>query len=200
MTHKRYFSHILPNRFCTCASVAVWSRRPPTPGHHFQPHPPQPILYVCDRVCTTNTTPNTRTPLSATPSPADSLVAHGRLAHPSHALADTLPRSARRAPPQYQYLAGELSRPALEDHTASQGVEPPQERSKRATQCRKETRHLPRHLQEPVARRRPQAPVEGGGAQAVGASQFLFVRGPFSCLACSAVSTDDMHKKLPARV
>jgi hypothetical protein len=40
---------------------------------------------------------DTRTLLSATPSPADSLVAHGRLAHPSHALAGTPPatREAR---------------------------------------------------------------------------------------------------------
>ena len=171
-------------------------------GHYFQPHPPQPIPYVCGG-CWYDSVANTtaRSPDITFSHTLPSRFARRlrRLAHPSHALADTLPRSARRAPPQYQYLAGELSRPALEDHTASQGVEPPQERSKRATQCRKETRHLPRHLQEPVARRRPRAPVEGGGARAVGASRFPFVRGPFSCLAYSPVSMCDMHKKLPAR-
>ena len=56
-------------------SVRVWEylynqHDRATHGHLFQPHPPQPIR----------------------------VVAYGRLAHPSHALAGTLSRPARRAP------------------------------------------------------------------------------------------------------
>ncbi len=83
-----------------------------TAGHQLPPLLPQ---YACGGGSTPNTTarppgtnyrhsfPNThvavavhptrphdlRAPITATPSPTDSLVAHGRLAHPSHALVST---------------------------------------------------------------------------------------------------------------
>ena len=71
VTPDTIFSHALPSRFARIRSwwVCVRHDASATPGHQL-----------------------------ATPSPADSRRRLRRLAHPSHALAGTLPRPARRAP------------------------------------------------------------------------------------------------------
>ena len=57
-----------------------------TPGHTFQPHPPQPILYECEDSCVIDmTAQHLDTPFShILPSRFASRL--WRLAHPSHAL------------------------------------------------------------------------------------------------------------------
>ena len=58
-----------------------------TPGHSFQPHPPQPILYVCVGCCVNNTTPRHPDTSFSHTLPNRFASRLWRLAHPSHALA-----------------------------------------------------------------------------------------------------------------
>ena len=97
-TSERICSHTLPSRFCALV-VGMWTVRLCGIRALFQPHPPQPILYVAGG-CVNKTTLQPPDAVLATPSPADSRRRLRRPAHPSHALAGTLPRPARRAPQQ----------------------------------------------------------------------------------------------------